>query len=191
MNKKKPNYLFAILPILVFMALLVVFALRRPTNTVKTNNEKQYEAVMTLDFKVDYPDSPDKVLDKYNEIDSFLSGNTVDKFTDGDLRILVEKERLLLHPELLEQNPIDDHVKGYENKIRTLKDNELRIMQVNSETPRFSNDGKLCSIGVTQYWNQIVSGSDRHIDLVYNLKKEETTGRWKIIGWYVNEQQGD
>lgn len=188
-SPKKPNNAMALMVIMLFMVALVVFALSRPTNTVQANKDKQYEEVMELDLAAEYPDSPDKVLDSYNQIDSFLSGNTVDKFTDGDLRTLVEKQRLLLHPELLEQNTLDSHIKGYADKIALCKKDEMRIMQVDAETPRFGGDGKTCSIGVRQYWNVVVNGDKRHINLVYNLKKDEESEKWKIIGWYVNEQE--
>ena len=170
----------AIIIVLSLFAALVFFAVTRGNRSTGSLAERRLEEVMALDFSQDYPEQPDKVLAAYNDIDAFLSGNTFDlpNFTDDDLRVLVEKQRELMDAELLGQNPVESHIEGYRAKMEYLKEEDLRIVQINTETPVFSYDPRRCSIVVKQFWNKHVQ-----IDLNYYLRRENGSERWKISGW--------
>ena len=187
MKNGTTKYILPLILIALVIGGLVFMAVTKRSGVRRANHNRQYEAVMAMDFENDYPDSPDAVLEKYNEIDTFISGNTTNSFTDADLDIVVKKIRMLLHPELLELNPAEAHVSGYKEKMQYIKENDLRVLQVKAETPRFSEDAKICTIGSKQFWNKVVDNEKdaRTLDYVFNIKKDGS-GKWKILGWSLN-----
>jgi hypothetical protein len=112
-----------------------------------------------------------------------LSGNTPETFTDEDLVFLVEKQRLFMDSRLLEQNPLEQHVEGYREKIKYLEDEEFRITSIRAETPIFSDDARRCQITARQFWSK-----NFNITLVYTMTRD-SEGRWKILGWYANTDE--
>jgi hypothetical protein len=168
--------------IVVFFAVLIYFGVTGGTNTQETLSQREFREVMALDFS-DYPEQPDKVLEAYNMIDRFLSGNTPEDFTDEDLTVLIEKQRLLMASELLAQNPLEHHVRGYREKIENLRQESLRIISIRTETPIFSDGANTCQIAASQFWNKSFN-----ISIIYNMVKTED-GDWKIVGWHTNTDE--
>lgn len=190
---QKTGYARFFLIICIVMGIIVVLSVTRPRNTQQASQTKDLDEIMAIDLDQNYPETPDEVLMVYNKIEKLLSGNLPNGYTDEDLNMLIEKQRKLLDSELLAINPLDAQMQGVREKLDYVAQENMRIIQIIQETPRFTDNATRCSINSNQYWSLKNKYNGTSYSIYHLLKEEdyaETEGKWHIVGWEVTDIQG-
>ena len=144
------------------------------------------EAVIVRNLETDYPATPKEVVKFYNEIIKVLYN---EEYTEDELYEMVEKSRMLLDSNLLQENDIETHVAGLESEVIAFRDLKRRItnfnvansINVDYETMDGDSFARLKSTLFVLQGKR--SGKVAQIFLL----RKDTNGYWKIYGWDLEE----
>ena len=189
--KKKSNTMLAILIILIGLLIfagIFVYLSFVEANTVHLFTRENrhigaqlYEATLGLDMEENYPESPLTLMRLYNDINFFLYRNII--VNDELFMRVVDLQRELLHPQLIESLTREQQAAHIRNAVETLGEqgvlvgrSEIDHVQYdfyNQRTARVNIRQPLIFYGAV-YW-------------VYMLEIDEN-GQWKIVGWVETDE---
>ena len=153
------------------------------TNSVKTT---EIEKILEKDLSNEYPVTVREVIKLYSRISKCLYN---EELTDGEINQLVNQLRMLLDDELLEKNPLDEHLMNLKVEINSYKEKERTIndylIDQSSAVRYYKQDGdNYATIDVVYTMNEKSGKSESKERFVL---REDQNGNWKICGWKLEE----
>lgn len=188
MENKKRGGTVRILLIVAALSLAVAGAARAYTAFSAKEEEKAeaaraayaasnrlYDQVVLTDLAVDYPKTPEAVLNFYDDTVCLLYDSGV---TDYDmLKTVLEKQRELYASELLELNSLDEQLEKLLDALKEVDRRKLTITSIEHADMYFdAQDPDLCVISSITH----LKGEEADLYFNYYLKKDEN-GRYKIL----------
>ena len=181
MIKKKGTYAGFPIGFLV-LVILIMFIIYRYSNMqqneaqIKTLPPSEYEQLTAMDLKVRYPDGPQTLIDLNNRFIQYLYGGEIN---EDEINGIIEKQRGLFAPELLDLNEVTQSVRIAAAQISQMAASGKKIMEIRSDLPVYAESEKTgdyesCTITVTQYWTNNVQDI-----LEYTLVN--SGGKWMIF----------
>lgn len=178
-NKNKSKALASVLRIVLILVLIgvviVAFEYRgHVEEEVEDQITTKYEEILAFDLENNYPQGPYEVLHNYYSIVEYLYGG---ECNEDEVPILIEKQRMLLSKNILEITPYDEQVENCKLVLRSLYENDQRILGVDQKMPvTDENNPNLSYCEVTEYYNNSTNSK-----IEYTLILEDT--KWKILRW--------
>lgn len=174
---------FAVISLGIFIVILFLYMGNKMSENNRVEPETQYEKIMKIDLKNNYPETIDEVMTVNNEIIKYLYGiqeQKNEKENEEQMKSLISKQMELWDDELLEVNTSEQGVLKISEEIEKYKNNDILITNYKMTSPeeikRPEGSRKIEKIKVLFYTN-----SDKNIFIQYGLRK--TGNRWKIMGW--------
>lgn len=185
--KKSPNkilivVLIALLAILLFGLFELYKTLRKeeeiqvPEEVIEESIEhsQEYEDIMSMDFKNNYPVGYLEVIEANNEIVMFEYGQEIQV---GEAQDILTKQRELFAQELLDLNPLDVQVNKYTEDLANYRDIGCYIVSRKILTSEMlSYDGTVAEVIVNEQFNDGLI-----VQYTYNVIKQND--EWKIFSW--------
>jgi hypothetical protein len=146
----------------------------------KTKSLSPYQKVMSHDLEENYPSSPYEVMIMNNHIITYLYGLEI---KEEEIPTVINQQRYLFSPELLELNPEDVQVEKIVTEIKAYKEQGFKIIRINSLPVEYNPQNvKLATVKVIQFTN-----APKNNYLKYVLE-QQINGEWKILGWKSTDQ---
>ena len=182
--KSKQVRIVIIISVLV-LALVGFYAYLSGKSRDRTTEQKMtaLELALSRDLVNDYPPTPKEVMKYYGDIQKCLYGGEA---TEDEVDDLGMKLRDLYDAELLAQNELGTNLILLRQEVKDYRENNRRltnfITAASTNVDYYSVDGysfarMVCVMNINENG---VSTSQR---MVYLLRKEESSKRWKIYGW--------
>lgn len=169
--------LFAIAIILVYYYLNT----RRETARDTTGDAlTEYEQIMQLDLKNNYPATSREVVKIMGRIIRYL----YDSPKDEEIKPLALKIRELYDDEFLEKNPEDQYISNLQSELAQWKEKSRKItnyLMVNDDLEEETViDGVRYSV---RYISYAIREKGKFTETWKVLLKQDKQNRWKIVGW--------
>lgn len=155
---------------ILFVLLFYVFFYNKQTVRI----ESGYPTIAGLDLKVDYPATPEAVIDINNKLMLVMYNGGIN---DSEIALSILKQRELFADELLELNPLEQMIIAVTDNI--LENKKRNVFMTEIETNDIYMDDiseNIAEAIVMQYIN-----NDIVQEVTYKLIKQE--GQWKILAW--------
>lgn len=163
------------------------------TRSRKTPTEENYvpsvvDEFTTMNLEKNYPASSRKVVELYLRT---MQAMYKEEYTDEQEQKMVELVKGLMDDELLLLNPnfekdIKDEVARKKKEDNSISNFE--ILQKREPDEHKTNGRWMCQIDCIYYMRMGTQGTIT-VDYVFILRRDETTGNWKIYGWSLKEEQ--
>ena len=161
---------------------------RNDAVTTQDNVElSEVQAIISKNFKNEYPATPRSVVKWYNRI---ITAYYSEDFSQDELEKMADQARMLMDEELLQYNPRDTYlaslsleIEDFHNRSRTIvsstvsDSNEVQYKKVN---------GHDCAFLSTYYFIREGSSYDRTYE-DFCLRKD-SNGNWKILTWRLSTE---
>ena len=177
--------------VMIFISVVLVggyyfISTKESTEEADSVVSTEIEKILEKDLSKEYPVTVREVIKLYSRISKCLYNEDL---TEEEIKQLVNQLRMLLDDELLEKNPLDEHLLNLKVEISSYKEEERTI-----------RDYLIDQSSAIRYYKQ--DGDDfATIDVVYNLNeksgrseskerfvlREDQDGNWKICGWKLEE----
>jgi len=169
--------LFAIAIILVYYYLNT----QRETARDTTGDAlTEYEQIMQLDLKNNYPATSREVVKIMGRIIRYL----YDSPKDEEIKPLALKIRELYDDEFLEKNPEDQYINNLQSELAQWKEKNRKItnyLMVNDDLEEETViDGVRYSV---RYISYVIREKGKFTETWKVLLKQDKQNRWKIVGW--------
>ncbi|MFV0466997.1 MAG: DUF6715 family protein [Lachnospiraceae bacterium] len=167
--------------------------LANKNNDREVSELTEVQNLIVKDLDKTYPPTPREVVVVYN---SYLEALYNEEYTEEEYEQLVDQIRLLLDDELLEQNSrelyvatLEQEIDGYKEKEQTIRYSEVSdSTQVQYKTV----DDRECAYVDASYLLNDSTGKDlTKTYQQYVLRKGESDGRWKILGFVLTEGESE
>ena len=169
----KKNYTSIVILAVMVIAVCIIYTSSSVKNT--PNSVTVYERIMQNDFETNYPSSPNQVIEKNDEIVSYLYSLEI---KEEEISKVIHLQRQLFAKELLEANEEVMQIAGIKQEINSNAKEEIRIVKIESEVPLYDdNDTSVCTVKQTIYFTK-----NGKITRDYTLVKDDS-GKWKIFNW--------
>lgn len=149
--------------------------------------QTEVEKVLDTDLKKKYPSTPREVVKLYSRI---LCGYYNEEYTEAQFQKLIDRQRLLLDDELLENNPEIQFVESVRRDIKDYKDNKRTIenyMLCSTDEVIYKTiDERECAYVTCSYFIKNGNSGYEKTYQRYVLRKDEED-RWKILVYYLVE----
>ncbi|MBR0090867.1 MAG: hypothetical protein IJP92_04145 [Lachnospiraceae bacterium] len=146
------------------------------------------QTVTTMDLEANYPNSERDVVSMYGRIMQILYNET---YEEEDLQKMATQLQVLYDSELLLNQP--NYALQLKQEVNQKKTDGFTIQNYvvpeKEKVTYFTQDGRECAGMDVEFFIRNVSRIEA-TNYVFILRKEETTGRWKIYGWQPREEQG-
>ena len=169
----KKNYTLVVILVVAVIAVSIFYTSSSVKNT--PDSVTAYEKLMQNDFDVNYPSSPNQVIEKNDEIVSYLYSLEI---KEEEIDDVVHLQRQLFANELLNINEEVMQIAGIKQEINNNAKEEIKIVKIDSEVPLYDdNDTSVCTVKQTIYFTK-----NGKITRDYTLVKD-SNGNWKIFSW--------
>ncbi len=175
-NNKKNSVVF----VAGFIVLVVLITIITAINVVKASKDREnepssrYETIMAFDFENSYPSTPNKVMDNYCYIISYLYS---DEIKDEEIPDVVAKSRELLHFKTIANTGLEDQIQSVKNERGIIAGTNSFVTDVvhsnviiDTQFPNYAD----CT--VTEY---TASGDN----LVGEYVLQMDNYQWKVYSW--------
>ncbi len=158
-----------------------------PSDTIEVDTVTE---IINRDLDNNYPNTPYKVIELYNEIMvAYYEGDV----TGEQIEDLAAQSRKIFDEELLAQNPEDTFYLATNIAVETFREDDIRItlyVMGTSDDVTYStiNNDSFASLTVKYILRSGNSSSSSFTYQEYLLRKDDS-GRWKIFGWRVADIQ--
>ncbi|CBK73191.1 hypothetical protein CIY_02280 [Butyrivibrio fibrisolvens 16/4] len=147
----------------------------------------EVQAIISKNFKNDYPATPRAVVKWYNRI---ITAYYAEEFDQGQLEKMADQARALMDDELLSYNPKDTYIaslnmeiEDYHNRSRTIVSSTVS----DSKEVRYKTvNGYECAFVSTYYFIREGSSYTRTYE-DFCLRKDKN-GDWKILTWRLSTE---
>jgi hypothetical protein len=147
----------------------------------------EVQAIISKNFKNDYPATPRAVVKWYNRI---ITAYYAEDFDQGQLEKMADQARALMDDELLSYNPKDTYIaslnmeiEDYHNRSRTIVSSTVS----DSKEVRYKTvNGYECAFVSTYYFIREGSSYTRTYE-DFCLRKDKN-GDWKILTWRLSTE---
>lgn len=147
---------------------------------VKKEKLTGFDKIIELSSGGEDLDNPDDAIIRNNQIISYLYGGEI---KPEEIETLINLQRDLFDPDLLEINPVELQIEKIKSKIQEYKEKGFKIITVKQKSATYEEKNKnVARIKVIQYTN---GESDNYLE--YYLRKQ-VDGTWRILGWKVVDQ---
>ncbi|MBR0090334.1 MAG: hypothetical protein IJP92_01400 [Lachnospiraceae bacterium] len=183
---------YIILAVFVVLVVLGVFLMLTLNRGSKQSDEDsmvltKVQTVTTLDLNTNYPNNERDVVNMYGRIMQTLYNET---YEDADLDAMAAQLQVLYDNELLLNQP--NYVMQLKQEVAQKKTDGFVIQNYvvpeKNDVTFFTQDGRECAGMDVQFSIRNATRLEATF-YVFILRKEETTGRWKIFGWQPKEDQ--
>ena len=147
----------------------------------KTAAGKLYEKIKSIDLEANYPETPEAVMELYNDITLMLYGDMI--VAEELFPELINIQRELLSGEILGMNTFDEQYQNLKDSLVKLAENKMYAFRYETDNAFFDENlgPEVCVISQKQFLY--------NMDTVYwNYNLQLIDSRWKITGWEVREQ---
>lgn len=202
-NPKKSNNnvskIITILIIILIIGLSIIFSflalLPKNPNSKYFNkeslssSEKIYSEILDL-TEENYPETPEEVVYLYTESYKLLYGQKIKpKYIDTLLPIILQKQRLLLSEQLINDNTIENQTTKVKESMNILSKNKVKITMIQCNPVIYDQDNPdIAYINVIMQDNSVASDETGKYYFKYYLKRN-STGKWKITGYYPTDKE--
>ncbi len=178
--------------VMVVLGALIILGLYMVlTRNKKASPEEEYELtvvdrITTTNLDKDYPGSARKVVDLYASTMQTLYKET---YSDSQMNDMIAVLEGIMDDELLANNP--SFAKSIKNEVKEKKEGDYSISNyvIQSKEPdEVMVDGrKMCNVDCLF---SLRHGSNGTTATYYQfiLRRDVTTGNWKILGWTIKEE---
>lgn len=183
---------YIILVVLAGLVALGVFLMLTLNRGSKQSDEDnlvltKVQTVTTMDLEATYPNNERDVVNMYGRIMQTLYNET---YEEKDLETMAAQLQLLYDNELLLNQP--NYVMQLKQEVNQKKADGFTIQNYvvpeKNDVTFFTQDGRECAGMDVQF--SIRNGTRLEATFyVFILRKDETSGRWKIFGWQPKEDQ--
>ncbi len=179
---------FSIFAIIICILILVIYKYNY-YNTNDNNSffkenkqktaQKLYNNISSLDFKKEYPISPENVMKVQCDILMLLYGNMIQD--DTLYSEILKIQRNLFSNELLENNSFESQYSKFKEEIKNLDNNKIFCISIDYKPAVYNQyNNKYATVEVDQVYS--ILGK---IKTSYNLEKKDIDNKWKIASWEV------
>lgn len=175
-NSNKVGIAFVI-GLVIFMIVIGIVVMFKTATVSKDNVNKtssRYETIMSYDYVNNYPTTPNKVMDNYCYIMSYLYS---DEIKEEEIPSVVEKSRELIHFRTLENTSLEEQVQAVKEERATIERTGSFVTNVTHSNvlidQQFAN---YADCQVTEY-----TQSDNNLLGDYVLQMDDY--KWKIYSW--------
>lgn len=159
---------------------------RNVDNTEKTKEETEVTLITGRDMTKNYPGHPKSVIEFYGDTLKVLYQK---ELTEQELTSVVEHQRAVLSPELLEKNGNDfnTYLENLKKEIKSFKDSDRAIVEYSIEsgynfkymTYKKENYVKIDVCLLVREGKKLIRKYEK-----FTLRQED--GNWKILYWEVS-----
>ncbi len=147
----------------------------------------EVQAIISKDFKREYPATPRSVVKWYNRI---VTAFYAEEYTQEELEKMADQARMLMDDELLEYNPRDTYLASLSLEIDDYHNRERVIVSStvcdSSEVQYKTVNGYECAFVNTYYFIREGSSYTRTYE-DFCLRKD-SNGNWKILTWRLSTE---
>ena len=147
----------------------------------------EVQAIVSKNFKTDYPATPRAVVKWYNRI---ITAYYAEEFDQGQLEKMADQARSLMDEELLSYNPRDTYIaslnleiQDYHNRSRTIVSSTVSDSK---EVQYKTVNGYECAFVSSYYFIREGSSYTRTYE-DFCLRKDKN-GDWKILTWRLSTE---
>lgn len=184
-KKQKSSLGKNLVVLLLFIVVIGGFVYMRMGDGLLKNKdiskETEYEHLAKKDILANYPASPKEVLKLYQRYTKALY---TEKLADEQINILTKQLRLLLDEELLQKNPLEEHLVSLKSEIASYKEQKKKITNYVVKTDDLKEwekgDEKYVSLVSTL---GIKEGSTNDVVAQKYTLRLDDDGRWKVISF--------
>ncbi len=145
--------------------------------------QRLYSSAMDVDANTGteadaiYPQTPDLVVEKYNELFELMYGEMI--IDDETFKKVLEKQRTLFSDEILNRNSFDIQLKNVKDATEKLYSQNKRCIGTKQDAFVYENGRTNAGIiRVTHYYN----GDD---PIFWDFRLEKQNGQWKITEYAI------
>ncbi len=180
MKKYRPA-IFALVLVL-FGVGVFFFVTRKPASDPGTTIS-DLSKIVEKNYDRNYPATPREVAADYSDVIMYLYNKDC---SDSDIEKLANTARKLMDDELLNANPIKNHIAGLKAEMSTFKKENVEI--VNDSLPEISEDNYFrfedadCAGVKVSYF---IKKKDSTFSKTFQqyLFRKDSQGRWKLYGY--------
>ncbi|SFC78477.1 DUF6715 family protein [Butyrivibrio sp. YAB3001] len=175
---------------LATMVILGVFLLFTRNNDKKVTTEENYtltavDEITTTNLEKNYPADARMVVDFYGKVMKTLYKET---YSDEQQDKMIEVLGGIMDDELMTYQ--NDFKKGVKEEVASRKEGDYSISSyvVQSKEPKVSKiDGKkMCMVDCLFTLRHGTTSTATYYEFVL---RQDSEGRWKILGWTINEEK--
>lgn len=156
------------------------------SNYKTTEDETIVTAVQNVLLKNldnDYPPTPREVLKYYSDVAKCLYN---ENYTQQQLEQMADQLLKIYDAELVENNPREQYIQDLKKDVSEFMENGYSILSYttskSTDVEEFTLDGRKCARMYCTY--SVKAGADyKSSRQVFILRREQETGRWKILGF--------
>ncbi len=164
------------------------------SNTQKEQEETQITAVQDVilrNLDTNYPPTVKEVVKYYSEISKCLYN---EKYSSEEFEQMADKLLAIYDDELAANNPKEQYLKDLKDEVKQFEKNDYTIItytpSASTEVDYYTVDGRECASIYCTY--SIKKGADYVTSMqIFVLRKDTSTGRWKILGFQIPEVQNE
>lgn len=149
------------------------------------------QEVLLKNLETDYPPTPREVLKYYSEITKCLYN---EEYTDAQFEQMADKLRELYDDELLENNPREQNIRDLKEQVEIFEKNKYTILKYttsrSTDVDEYTDNGRKYAKLYCTYSVGVGNSADyKSSQQVFILRKDTETGRWKILGFDLVNQE--
>lgn len=155
-------------------------------NSAPKEEKVQVSAVSNVLLKnmdKNYPPTPKEVIKYYSEIMKVLYNES---YTEEDLEKLADRMLLLYDEDLAANNPRDSYIIALKGDVAEYARNGYKIVNANISSSTDVEFGKVEGREVAKlycYYSIQAGAEYKTSAVIYELRKEKSSGHWKILGF--------
>ena len=140
------------------------------------------EALLLLNFDVNYPPTPKEVVKEYMEFSKVLHN---EELTDDEISAVGLKLLEILDDELADNKSESDYLLDLKSELKTFKNNNYSIVNMytsqSTDVEYFNVEGYECASLYGTFNIRTGSGTQVLTDIF--ILRKDAKGHWKIYGW--------
>ena len=164
------------------------------SNKEKEQEETQVTAVQEVilrNLDTNYPPTVKEVVKYYSEISKCLYN---EKYSDEQFAQMADKLLAIYDEELAANNPREQYLKDLKKEVEDFAKNQYTIVtytpSASTEVDYYTVKGRECASIYCSY--SIKKGAEYVTSVqVFVLRKDASTGRWKILGFDIPEANNE
>lgn len=187
---KKGSTMKTIMVMLVVSIILIgvyfLISTKKGSEQANKTTSTEVEKILARDLEEEYPVTPREVIKLYSRINKCFYNEVL---TDEEINDLTEQLRKLFDYELLENNPMEQHlinlkveIKSYQDSKKTMQD---YVIDQSSAVRYYEQDGDSLATIDAVYKLKDQSGKGESKERF--VLRKDSDGQWKICGWKLEE----
>ncbi|MBR1671290.1 MAG: hypothetical protein IJ695_11400 [Butyrivibrio sp.] len=181
------SVILLVLGALVVLGIYFVFSRSRTTGSEESYEITVVDEITTTNLEKNYPASARKVVELYARTMQVLYRET---YSDEQQDKMIEVLAGIMDDELLANNL--NFAQSIKNEVKERKSNDYSISAFvvqTREPDEVTVEGRrMCDVDCLFSLRQGTNGTTANY-YQFILRREETTGNWKILGWTLKEEE--